>query len=94
MSSISISGSGFDTNSTNNLILIGGIPCVIKSSTSTFIVCSAGENPIGTYYFKISVLNKGYAQMNVNSSVSFNLEATSISPTSSGTGGIEKILLN
>lgn len=89
LSAIRITGTGFDaTTLSNNIVLIGSVPCSITSATTTELICAAGENPVGTYYFTISVLNKGLAQMSVNPTASFSLTASSLSPTSSGTGGL------
>jgi len=57
------------------------------SLSSTQIICSAGQNSIGTYQFTVSVLGKGNALMNVNPSVSFQLTTISVNPAMSGTGG-------
>ena len=55
LSSIKIAGSGFDNNNiNNNLVLIGQVPCRIISATGILIVCSAGENSIGTYDFQVN----------------------------------------
>lgn len=88
LASIKITGSNFDaTTKSNNQILIGDIPCEIISATANQIICSAGPNPIGIYSFKIHVINKGFATMNVNPTVQFDLTASSITPNYSGTGG-------
>jgi len=60
LDSIQITGSNFDASEPNqNVVLIGEIPCEIVSATSTLLVCSAGQNPIGTYSFRVNVLSKG-----------------------------------
>ena len=88
MSAIRITGTGFDTTTpANNIVLIGKFLCTITSATSTQIVCAAGGIPVGTYSFTISVLNKGLASMSVNPTVTFSLSLTSLTPESSGTGG-------
>lgn len=87
LNSIQITGSGFDTNPLNNIILIGNIPCVVISSTATLIICAAGPNPIGTYYFNVNIVDKGSPIMNSNPSVDFQLSALTLSPKYSGTGG-------
>ena len=61
--------------------------CKILTATSLEITCAAGENSVGTYKFTVSVLNKGFAVMNMNPSISFQLTSSAISPSSSGTGG-------
>ena len=87
MNAIVLTGSGFDPLPENNIILIGSTPCAVTQATTTQLTCSAGQNPFGTYYFTLNVVNRGLAILNVNPSVTFQLTATSISPTSSSTGG-------
>ena len=70
------------------MVLIGNVICTVTSSSNTLIVCAAGQNPIGSYNFTVSVSNKGLAIMNSNPTVSFTLTASSLSPATSGTGGI------
>ena len=40
--SIVVTGSGFDTSVQNNNITLGDIECVIKTATSSQLVCSPG----------------------------------------------------
>ena len=87
LNSIRISGSGFESNPNNTQVKIGSVPCSIISLSSTQLVCSAGQNSIGTYQFSVSVFGKGNALMNVNPSVSFQLTTTAVYPAMSGTGG-------
>ena len=94
LNAIRIIGTGFDATPQNNLISIGNVPCSVVSSTSSLIVCAAGQNPIGTFNFTISVSNTGLAVMNANPTVSFTLTASSLSPTSSGTGGTYAYIYN
>ena len=65
-----ISGTGFafDASSrkrrsatTDNVILIGGAPCVVISSTETEIKCTLGESPGGAHDTVITVNGKGYS---------------------------------
>ena len=47
-----------------------------------------GANPVGTYAFSVNVQNKGLAQISSSvTTLTFSLVASSISPTTSGTGG-------
>ena len=52
------------------------------------MVIDLGLNPVGNYKFVVNVQNKGYANISSTvNSLDFELQTTSISPTSSGTGG-------
>ena len=89
---IKLVGFNFDPSPINNVVLIGSVRCNVTAATATQLTCTAGQNPIGTYTFSLSVVNKGQAVMNTNHSVSFNLTAYSLSPKISGTSG--GLLLN
>lgn len=78
----------FDLDPQKNLVQLGGVNCTCSQATTTQLTCAIGDNTFGVYSFSVNVLGLGLAQMNVNPSVTVELEATSISPLSSGTGGI------
>jgi phosphotransferase system IIA component len=91
LNAIVISGSGFDSvNQQNNIVKIGNVLCTITQATSTQLTCSHGLNSIGTYTFTVNVLGSGLAIMDSNPSVTYQLTTTSLSPSSSGVGGILK----
>lgn len=90
--SIKITGLNFDPSPANNLVLIGSVACNVTATSTTQLTCMAGQNPIGTYTFSMSVANKGKAVLNTNPSVNFNLTTYSLTPAVSGTGG--GLLLN
>lgn len=75
-----------------NDVRIGDVACDVSSSSETEIICSAGLNPVGTYGFQVNVIHKGLATMSSDTAVTFHLNATSISPMKSFTGG--GIILN
>ena len=87
LAAIVITGTGFDTNAQNNKVKIGDVACSISSATSIELICAAGSNSIGTYTFSVNVLGKGLATISSNPSVTFQLTASTLYPTSSGTGG-------
>ncbi len=82
-----MTGTGFDTNSQNNIVQLGGINCTC-TATATQLTCAPGPNPFGDYHFSVNVLGKGLATLVDDPIVSFQLTATSIFPLSSGTGGL------
>lgn len=86
-SGIVIDGTGFSETISDNIVLIGRVPCNVTSATTTQLICSAGLNPVGTYSFTVNVLGKGLATMNSNTQASFALTTTSLSPSSGSTGG-------
>ena len=58
------------------------------------IVILKGDVPIGTYGFTINILGKGYAVISNPTNITFELEATSISPLSGTTGGGNLLFVN
>ena len=46
------------------------------------------QGPIGTYTFSVNIYPFGLAQMNSASTFTYSLNAYSINPTISGTGGM------
>lgn len=87
LEAIIIRGSGFETEPLKNIVLIGKVPCQVKTATEAEIVCSASENTAGIYNISVNVIGKGLALMKDSSSVTFQLEATSITPKAGYTGG-------
>ena len=77
-----------------NVVLIGDVPCTITLATETHLTCAAGINSIGTYNFTVNVLGKGLAVMNAQADVTFHLNASSMNPVRSSTGGGVLLTIN
>ena len=83
--SITIQGTGFETDSSNNHIEIGKTACEVTSSTSTSITCTLLAKPAGTYPLVLNVVGKGYAAFDKNFTYQLNID--SVTPNESGFGG-------
>lgn len=87
---IKISGSGFDSVMSNNLVFIGDTSCQVNFANASYLTCVPGDGPLGTYNFTVNVIGKGLATLSNEAqltSFDFTLQATAISPSVSGTGG-------
>lgn len=87
---IVLNGAGFNSNPDDNLIMIGETNCNVVSANENQLECEPDDGPLGSYYFKVNVLGKGYAVLSPEASettFTFELDAFSISPNTSGTGG-------
>jgi len=89
LSSIKLTGIGFDLITTNNIVLIGTYSCQILTATETLLICSVDKQqiPAGSYQFSLNVLSKGLAIIKNNEIIKFEFEVLSLSPDRSGTGG-------
>ena len=84
---IIITGSGFDTIPSKNIVQIGPSTCTVTSSTQTQIICKPNQGPHGVGTFSLNVIGKGFARLVQNQDYQFDLNATSIEPNSCGVGG-------
>uniref|UniRef100_A0A3P8VF56 PKHD1 like 1, tandem duplicate 2 n=1 Tax=Cynoglossus semilaevis TaxID=244447 RepID=A0A3P8VF56_CYNSE len=82
---LTLTGSGFGSDSEAISVTIGDVPCVVSSFSDAEIQCTAGDNPGGAYPVTVRQDAKGYAQ----SSVTFTYELTlsSVQPSESFGGG-------
>uniref|UniRef100_A0A4W4EJY7 Polycystic kidney and hepatic disease 1 (autosomal recessive)-like 1 n=1 Tax=Electrophorus electricus TaxID=8005 RepID=A0A4W4EJY7_ELEEL len=84
---LSVSGSGFDVNST---VLIGNIQCTVLYVNNTWLNCSIGAASAGLYPVSLSFPGLGYAQYQGGKVFNFTYQmgVTSIVPTAGSiTGG-------
>ena len=58
---LTLQGTGFSSEASNNIVLVGDLECLVQSSTSTEIVCELEAGPAGTYDISVVVSNKGVA---------------------------------
>ncbi|CAF0756351.1 unnamed protein product [Brachionus calyciflorus] len=91
---ISITGTGFDTTASNNIVKIGQTNCVVQTATATQLTCIPDKGPIGVYNFTVNVLGKGLATMNDATTFEFELIASDFNPKLSGVGGGAIITIN
>ncbi|KAI8520672.1 Fibrocystin-L [Branchiostoma belcheri] len=85
---LTITGSGFSTNTSLINVDIGGVACVVATATAEQITCSVQEGAGGTHAVQLTVGGKGRAK-HVNQTFSFTYTATvsGITPTSGSLGG-------
>ncbi|WAR05573.1 PKHL1-like protein, partial [Mya arenaria] len=83
--SVTISGTGFSSNQSDNSVTIGGVACSVTAATSTSITCSVGNGPVGTYPVVVNIAGKGYASGSIE--FTYTADVTGISPASSSLGG-------
>ncbi len=57
--SITISGSGFSDDASENNVTIGGVACDVTSASESEVVCDVGPGSIGNYTVMVNVLTKG-----------------------------------
>lgn len=69
---VTLSGSGFGTDSQLISVTMNGVSCNVTSATDTEVRCAAGNNPGGTYPVVLHHKVKGHAK----STVSFEYELT------------------
>jgi hypothetical protein len=88
---LTITGTNFDANNTNNQVTIGGVICVVTSSSSGQLICTVGNGELGTHAVVVDVQGKGKS----SGETTFTLEATfsGITPQTSTLGGISTITL-
>ncbi|XP_045915057.1 PKHD1 like 1, tandem duplicate 1 [Micropterus dolomieu] len=82
---ITLTGSGFGSDSQQISITINNVPCNVTSVSDTQIQCTAGDNPGGAYPVMLHHQVKGHAQ----SAVMFMYELTlsSVQPSEGSFGG-------
>ena len=86
--SVSISGSGFSSVSSENDVMIGGVKCTVTSSNSGSIVCDIGVGPVGSHKVEVNVAGKGNAEhTSGDATFSYDAAISSIDPTSGSQGG-------
>ncbi|XP_041664378.1 fibrocystin-L-like [Cheilinus undulatus] len=82
---ITLTGSGFGSNSEQVHVTINNVPCTVSSVSDTEVKCTAGNSPGGTYRVMLQRKDKGNAQ----SEVKFNYELTlsGVQPNQGSFGG-------
>ncbi|XP_060584412.1 fibrocystin-L-like isoform X2 [Ruditapes philippinarum] len=82
---LTITGINFDANNTNNQVTIGGVICVVTSSSSGQLICTVGNGELGTHAVVVDVQGKGKS----SGETTFTLEAafSGITPQTSTLGG-------
>ena len=58
---LNITGTGFSTVSTENIVSLENLECVVQSSAATFIFCELEAGPSGVYDVSVIVVNAGAA---------------------------------
>lgn len=86
---ITISGSGFSTNTANIHVTIANSSCSVVTSSETRLTCVLGNRPAGIYDIILHVKGKGFAAYPTAKPLTFLYEISlaSISPNDCGLGG-------
>ena len=95
---ITITGTSFSATECENQVLIGDIPCALKSSSTTQLTCQLGPNsgliPGVVYQLNVLVKNIGFALKTENFPINFIPTVTSFSPTVGSTAGGTVVTIN
>ena len=76
---ITITGTGFSTTKTNNIVKLGEAVCEVATSSATKITCKAGAQPAGMVDVTVNVAGKGLATSTAK--FEYSLSVTKINPT-------------
>ena len=90
--SITIQGSGFTTDPSQNHLKIGKTDCVVTASTATTVTCTLQTKAAGTYPLSLHVTGKGHATSTTQ--FTYQLNVDSVSPLESGFGGGKLLTIN
>lgn len=90
---IVIFGTGFNNSISYNIVSIGGMVCIVTTATSTTIHCDIDNGPGGEHTVIVEVLGKGTATHRGGEvTIAFNSSIDNFTPSSSGLGGMDKII--
>jgi hypothetical protein len=95
---ITITGTGFSSNSCENQILIGSYLCPLTSSSTTQLSCVIGPNsgldPSLAYSIEVLVKNIGLALKKDNFQINYFAKVTSLLPIIGSTGGGTNVIIS
>jgi hypothetical protein len=84
---LTITGTGFSTTPSSNTVIIGTSgTCTVTAASATSLTCTISAAPAGTYSIQVNIAGEGLATGTASSSVTVNLQITSITPTQGGAG--------
>ncbi|XP_077992871.1 fibrocystin-L-like [Glandiceps talaboti] len=83
--SITISGTGFSSVTSDVTVTLDGVECTVSSASTTSIDCDLGEHSAGTFDVVVHVSGKGLATS--SSTFEYQLTLTAVSPTQCSFGG-------
>ncbi|TKS89105.1 Fibrocystin-L Polycystic kidney and hepatic disease 1-like protein 1 [Collichthys lucidus] len=82
---ITLTGSGFGTDSQHVSVSINHVPCNVSAVSDTQVQCTAGDNPGGAYAVVLHHQVKGRAQSDVE--FTYELTLSSVQPNEGSFGG-------
>ncbi|KAM9385916.1 fibrocystin-L-like isoform 2-T2 [Pholidichthys leucotaenia] len=82
---VTVTGSGFGTDPDLVSVTINDVPCNVSSVSNTDIVCTAGDNPGGTYPVTLHHQVKGFAESPIT--FTYELILSSAQPSEGSFGG-------
>ena len=83
---LTITGTGFSLEVSENIVSLGNLKCAIQSSTATEIVCALEAGPAGVYDITVIVANAGLAT-GVSLTYEVSMEIYSNTPAAGSAGG-------
>uniref|UniRef100_H2YG49 Uncharacterized protein n=1 Tax=Ciona savignyi TaxID=51511 RepID=H2YG49_CIOSA len=84
------------TTTADNVVTIGGVPCVATAASDTSVTCTLGNSPGGTQALAMTVAGKGWKTGSVSTTVAtFTVVSivTSIVPASGSTNGCTSVTI-
>ena len=88
---VTITGDGFSTILSENVIMLGATPCVVTSATSSAIQCEVGQSLAGPQVLSVRVESKGTSNATADSDspliFMYTLSVTAVSPNSGSLAG-------
>ncbi|XP_071356429.1 PKHD1 like 1, tandem duplicate 1 [Trachinotus anak] len=84
-SAVTLTGSGFGSDSQLISVTINHVPCNVSTVSDTQVQCTAGDNPGGTYPVMLHHKVKGHAQSDVM--FTYELTLSSVQPNEGSFGG-------
>ncbi|XP_048254094.1 fibrocystin-L-like [Haliotis rufescens] len=82
---VTIAGTGYSSTNSDNAVTVGGVTCTVTASSPTSITCTLGDQQTGAYPIKVVVSGSGASAQTVE--VTYEMDATGVSPSSGGIAG-------
>ena len=79
---ITVTGTGYGTDSDSVIVSVGDTVCVVSSATDSSLTCVLGQHSAGTFDLSVNITPKGTASGNVQ--VTYEISVDSITPASGG----------
>ena len=77
-----MTGTGFSTTVSDNVVMIGGVACDVTAATETELTCTVGQGSPGTRLVYVNVDGKGSATTDSDVEFFYEFTVSSVSPSS------------